>query len=120
MGSQRPGRVGCEVPSARSQAVHAQWTSLPACCACTRPPVLLPLLQVERLSGGEKARLALAKFMLTQVRALACLAGIVSVCCCGREVRCGVHYCQQCRLPPTLPCAMPVLPGAAGHAVGAA
>lgn len=35
-------------------------------------PPLVPL-QVEWLSGGEKARLALAKFMLTQVRAC-CLA----------------------------------------------
>jgi hypothetical protein len=42
------------------------------CCCCCCPLLLLLLLlctQVKVLSGGEKARLALAKFMCTQVGA---------------------------------------------------
>lgn len=36
--------------------------------SCAHQPALPLPPQVEWLSGGEKARLALAKFMLTQVR----------------------------------------------------
>jgi ATPase subunit of ABC transporter with duplicated ATPase domains len=36
--------------------------------------------KVEVLSGGEKARLALAKFMLTQVRACGCARAQLSTC----------------------------------------